>query len=124
VNCTFANNTATGTTSAGGAIQIGGSSNVSFQAVNCTFANNTAAGTAGVGGAIQVTNTFSQTFLISNCTITGNKASGATGKGGGIARSSTSGVQTFQVDSSIISGNSAATGPDAFTTQTVKANYS
>lgn len=84
-------------TGSGGAVYAAGI----FNATNSTFYDNHITGTAnGTGGAIAG---FSGTVTLTACTISGNSA----GNGGGISAPST-------VKNSILYGNTATNGPDAF----------
>jgi hypothetical protein len=104
VNCTVAENTASGS-SMGGGVSIFGSTGTFL---NCTIANNTASG----GGGLYIFNSSSSaTVTIVNCTIAGNTAlSGVQGGGGINVNTSTTGAVWLL--NTIVASNTATVGPD------------
>jgi hypothetical protein len=73
VNCLFYNNSATGTTSRGGAIEQNSSTN-DFSLINCTFSGNSS---TIVGGGVSLTSTSSGTRTIINTIAWNNYAAGS-----------------------------------------------
>ena len=109
-NSLFSGNTVNGTvTSLGGALEIGGQSNL----INDTFTGNKALGSGGNGGAVYQVNGTTHLYYV---TITGNSA---TTKGGGYYRSSLSAAPT----NTVISGNSAPSSPDEVSIAFSGTNY-
>jgi hypothetical protein len=110
--CTVSGNTVTGGNDVGqGGGVHGYQSTVTLS--NCTIANNSAVCDSGMsfGGGVS---DLSGPFSLTSCTVTGNAATSAagTGSGGGLYFDGAAG--SFQVDNTIVAGNSAATGgPDA-----------
>ena len=104
VNCTLSGNTA----GVGGAVSSSGGT---ASLTNCTLSgNSTLAG--GFGGGVYNNGT---SLTLTNCTIAGNTATGtqnSPGQGGGLYNRASAAGGTI-VQSCILSGNSAATGPDA-----------
>ena len=104
VNCTLSGNTA----GVGGAVSSNGGT---ASLTNCTLSgNSTLAG--GLGGGVYNNGT---SLTLTNCTIVGNTAVGtqsSPGQGGGLYNRASAAGGTI-VQSCILSGNSAATGPDA-----------
>ncbi|MBX7105228.1 MAG: hypothetical protein K1X57_14190 [Gemmataceae bacterium] len=120
------NNRATSTTSSvGGAINVVTNINIptpyGFFIRNSTISGNS----AGLnGGAIDIGTGISGTLTIQNSTITNNTAAGvgANQGGGGIHSSATAApFPVINIESTILSGNLNANGPDVFTLGTV--NY-
>ena len=103
-NCTLSGNTA----GVGGAVSSSGGT---ASLTNCTLSgNSTLAG--GLGGGVYNNGT---SLTLTNCTIVGNTAVGtqsSPGQGGGLYNRAGAAGGTI-VQSCILSGNSAATGPDA-----------
>jgi hypothetical protein len=102
-----------GGSSAGGGVYFFGTAS-SYTISNSTIANNT-----GINGAGISFQAFGGTANITNSTITGNTASGS---GGGI-----NGYAGIVLDNTIVSGNTAGSGPDISDTNTtagVTATYS
>ena len=97
LNSTFSNNTAGGSNSGGGALQLIGAT--SYSVTGCVFQNNTA--TASSGGAIALD---SGTATISRCAFLGNSVT-STAKGGAIYSSNTG---SLTLSYCRISGNTAA----------------
>jgi hypothetical protein len=108
-------NTAQGTIlGQGGAFQLSTTNGV---VEGCTFTGNRAiANTIARGGAIDMFGLPSKTLAIRDSVITGTSAQAGASFGGGV--SITSGTATVD-DDTVISGNSAAIGPDVFGTLTV-----
>ncbi|MCB1209162.1 MAG: hypothetical protein KDK97_07535 [Verrucomicrobiales bacterium] len=101
-NCTFLNNTATGSDS--GAINQASFTAVTYK--NCSFIGNTAP--AGRAGVVKMTQTTSATFV--NCTLVGNSAGLS---GGAIEGSSnTAAPSTVSLRNTIVAGNTAPASPN------------
>ncbi len=117
-NSTISGNVATGTAFGygGGGIRTEGF----FAAGTLTVRNTTISGNSagGEGGGIRIANAGSGTLVVQNSTITENKAASS---GGGIARS---GSGSISLESSVVSGNSATTGPDISSAGTVNVKTS
>ncbi|MFO0808470.1 MAG: choice-of-anchor Q domain-containing protein [Gemmataceae bacterium] len=108
-NCTVSGNSAVGTGPGGGGIYFFGTVSAGGVTIrNSTIAGNT---TNGSGGGV-VLRSFSGTALIQNSTITGNTSNTTSTTvgygGGGIALSSGSATSVLTLDSTIVSGNTAA----------------
>lgn len=107
-NSTLHHNSAAGQ---GGAISIFGTS--AFTATNSTLSANTAA----TGGGISW-NTAGNNNTLNNSTLTGNTATGGKGGGAYVFNGTTNFVST------IVSGNTGASGPDIFSNGTTNVNNS
>lgn len=106
ISSTVSGNSTTGEISNGGGVANGGKD---LTIINSTVAENSTSGTKSSGGGIFSRGGFSsRKFILTNSTITSNTASGKGAYGGGID------LQNAQLtaDSSIIAGNTAASGPD------------
>jgi hypothetical protein len=102
--CTFSQND--GGELGGGGIYNDGTLSVT----GCTFSQNSAAGSEGGGGGIYNDGTLS----VTGCTFSQNSAADSfIGGGGGIYNHG-----TLKLDSSIVAGNTAPTGPDILGTVT------
>jgi hypothetical protein len=75
-----------------------------------TISNTTIAGNVAVYGGGMILNGDTGTLQMRAATITGNSATGSGGGGGGLA--TFGGI--FALDSTIVSGNSATSGPDIY----------
>jgi predicted outer membrane repeat protein len=110
--CTISGNTASG----GNGDGYGGGLHAYQSTVsltNCTVANNTAGSGsgAGYGGGLS---DLGGSFTLTSCTVSGNAAASTVGAGSGGGLYFDGSAGSFQVDNTIVAGNSAATnGSDA-----------
>jgi hypothetical protein len=115
--CTFANNTATGGSSAGQQAGNGGAMEdepaVNLTVLNCTFTGNQAnsgGGSSAYGGAMD--NSGDDTITISASQFISNSAIGS-GVGAFAFAGAVDNFQTMTIDNCLFTGNSAVAGPMA-----------
>jgi len=117
INSSVVNNTATGTASDGGAVFLTGTAGAAGWLIrNSTFSGNNAKVS---GGAVALSSTASGTLVVQNSTITNNTAQGVgvNQGGGGLHSADTTSpyAGVFTIESTILSANVNANGPDAVT---------
>ncbi|MBX7105802.1 MAG: hypothetical protein K1X57_17090, partial [Gemmataceae bacterium] len=103
----------------GNSAGVGGAIYLSGQGSTLTVLNSTVSGNSATNGGGLALDTFIGALTIRNTTVTANTASN---RGGGL--DSLNGTPNIHLESTIVSGNSAGTGPDISSTSTITVNRS